>query len=124
MVTYRKAVNWLLFLHCAFHFSPNRNSHLILHLLLMWMEPSPDTAGDHPLSASDYSKLRWVGKTVLKHHCTTQQRNKDSSNRKRKKKGKENAFSLVICFGSQKLILITPNASGSAVLQPVETGHC
>lgn len=39
-------------------------------------------------------------------------------------KGKENAFSLVICLGSWKLVLIMPNVSCSAILQPVETGHC
>lgn len=92
MVTYREAVNWLLFLHCAFHFSPNRNSHLILHLLLLWMEPSPDTASDRSLSASDYSDLKRGEKTVLKDHCTTVERNKDKSKKQQKKKegGKEN----------------------------------
>lgn len=94
MVTYRKAVNWLLFLQCALHFSPNRNSHLILHLLLLWMEPSPDTAGDHPLSASDYSDLRRGEKTVLKDHCTTEERNKEK--RKKKKKGENGKENLEI----------------------------
>lgn len=39
-------------------------------------------------------------------------------------KGRKNTFSLIIWLGSWKLILITPNSSGSAVSQPVETGHC
>lgn len=66
------------------------------------------------------SDLRRVGKTVLKDHVTPLSKGTKTTQSKRK----ENAFSLVICFGSWKLILIMPNASWSAVLQPVETGHC
>lgn len=61
---------------------------------------------------------RKVGKTVTKDHITP------LSKEQRQNKGKENAFSLVICLGSWKLVLIMPNVSWSAILEPVETGHC
>lgn len=119
MASDRKAVNWLLFLHCAFPLSPNSNSHLILHMLLLWMEPSPDThcRSDYQLSTSGCSKLEkgWKNSSeglISKGTKTTQN------------KGKENEFILVTCFGSWKLILIMPNASWSAVSEPAETGQC
>lgn len=96
-VRYRKAANWLFcFLHRAFHLFPQQPLSLpILHILLPWMEPSPDAhcRSDHELLSSGYSKLEegWENSYEGPHNST--------HSRNRQLKIKENAFSLAICFG-------------------------
>lgn len=112
---------FFFFPHCAFHLFPQQPLSLpILHILLSWMEPSPDAhcRSDHELLSSGYSKLEegWENSYEGPHNST--------HSRNRQLKIKENAFSLAICFGRWKLVSIIPNASWSTVLQLVETGHC
>ena len=75
MVSCREAVAWRLVLHCALHPSPDRDSHLILHVLSLWTEPSPDAhcRSDRELFVSGYFKLEQAWENSSDRPCNSTQ---------------------------------------------------